>query len=156
MPLSAIVAGEFVALLMTVTLPVALPTTVGSNVTLKEVDWFAARVRGNVRPPTVKPVPVTASPERERLPLPELVRVTTLVVLLPVNKLPKLSEVGDAESWRACATPVPVTETAIDGVPELFASVSVPERIPDVVGAKLTAQDELAPGAIVRGRVRPE
>jgi len=44
------VAGEFVALLTTEMLPVALPTAVGANVALKELVWPAARVRGKVSP----------------------------------------------------------------------------------------------------------
>lgn len=51
---------------------------------------------------------------------------------------------------------MPERETANDGVAELFTSVSVPENVPVAVGAKLTVQGELAPGAIVRGMVRPE
>ena len=43
-------AGELVALLTTEMLPVALPATVGANVTVKDVVWPAARVRGIERP----------------------------------------------------------------------------------------------------------
>ena len=45
-PESAITRGEFVALLTTVTLPERLPVDAGANVTLKEVDWPAARLSG--------------------------------------------------------------------------------------------------------------
>ena len=92
------VAGELVAPLMMVTLPVTLPAEVGANATLNEVDWPTERVSGIERPDIVKPLPVTLSPETETLPLPVLVRVTVCVALLPVRTLPKLRETGEADS----------------------------------------------------------
>lgn len=83
------VAGELVALLVTLILPVTLPAVVGAKATVKEVDWPAASVRGSVRSVTLKPLPVTLSRDSERLPLPLLVRVTVCVDLLPVSTLPK-------------------------------------------------------------------
>ena len=89
--------------------------------------------------------------------MPVFVRVTLCVALVvPVLTLPKLSEVGEAESCYTCATPVPDKDTATDGVGELLTKVSVPEDAPTAVGAKLTVKDDEPPGAMVSGTVRPE
>jgi len=97
-PLSEIVAGELVALLTTATLPARLPAEAGANVTLKEVDWPAARFSGSVIPLVVKPAPVALTCEMETLEFPVLEIVTLCVALVPVVRLPKLSDAGDAES----------------------------------------------------------
>ena len=97
-PLSEIVAGELVALLTTATLPARLPAEAGANVTLKEVDWPAARFSGSVIPLVLNPVPVALTCEMEMLEFPVLEIVTLCVALVPVVRLPKLSDAGDAES----------------------------------------------------------
>ena len=97
-PVREIVAGEFVALLTTVMLPARLPVEVGANVTLKEADWPAARLSGSVIPLVLKPVPVALTCEMETLEFPVLEIVTLFVALVPVVRLPKLSDAGDAES----------------------------------------------------------
>jgi len=97
-PLSEIVAGELVALLTTATLPARLPAEAGANVTLKEVDWPAARFSGSVIPLVLNPVPVALTCEMETLEFPVLEIVTLCVAVVPVVRLPKLSDAGDAES----------------------------------------------------------
>ena len=57
MPLSVMV-GEFVALLTTVRVPVALLAAAGVNPTTRERLWLGARVTVPVNPLTVNPVPV--------------------------------------------------------------------------------------------------
>jgi hypothetical protein len=96
-PLKAMVAGELVALLITDTEPLKLPLAVGANATLKEVDCPAPSVVDD-RPLTVKPLPVTLSLDTETLPVPVFVSVTVFVALVPAAMLPKLKEVGEAES----------------------------------------------------------
>ena len=155
-PLRAIVAGELAALLVTVTLPETLPAAVGAKATLKEVDCPEARVKGSARPLTANPLPVTLSCDNVMFALPVLLSVTVCVALAPVATLPKLSDVGEAESCRTWATPVPDKDTARDEVGELLTSVSVPENVPAAVGAKLTVKGEEVPGETVRGRLRPE
>jgi len=97
-PLRETVEGEFAAVLVMVTLPVRLVAVAGSNVTVKEVEAPAARVSGSVGAEAVNPVPVSEIWEMDMLALPELVRVTVCVVLVPVATFPKLSEAGVAES----------------------------------------------------------
>jgi hypothetical protein len=113
-------------------------------------------VSGSARPETAKPVPVKPLFERATLALPELVKVTVCEALEPVVTLPKLSELGEAESCSVCATPVPDTEIANEGLGELLAKVTLPETAPADVGAKLTVNAEALPGAMVSGRVRPD
>jgi|SRR5208283_3553222 len=97
-PLRETVAGEFAAVLVMVTLPVRLLAVAGSNVTVKEVDPPAARASGSVGAVAVNPVPVSEIWEMDRLALPEFVKVTVCVVLVPVATFPKLREAGVAES----------------------------------------------------------
>jgi len=46
--------GELVAVLVTETLPLKFPATVGANVTLKADDCPTAKVTGRAKPPTLK------------------------------------------------------------------------------------------------------
>ncbi len=50
-PLREMVKGEFVALLVTLTVPVNVPVVLGANFTLKEVDCPGARASGTVAVP---------------------------------------------------------------------------------------------------------
>ena len=108
-PESEIVVGEFVALLFTTTLPETLPVVVGAKATANDVAWPGERVRGSARLDTVKPLPVTLSEESETPEFPVLVSVTVCVALVPVARLPKLRDVGDALSCSVAATVVPET-----------------------------------------------
>jgi hypothetical protein len=75
-PASEIVAGELLALLTTVTLPVELPTRLGENPTSSETPWPTNRVTGGMTPPAVKPVPLTLICEMLTLEFPVFVNVT--------------------------------------------------------------------------------
>src|ERR1700704_4336038 len=68
-PLNVTVKFGLLALLVTVTLPVVVPMTVGLKVILKEVWPPFAKLRGTVIALAEKPVPVTATFEIERVPL---------------------------------------------------------------------------------------
>lgn len=74
-PLNVAVKFGLLALLVTVTLPVAVPMIVGMKVILKETWLPGARLSGRVMPLVVKPVPVTATFEIEMLLLALLVTV---------------------------------------------------------------------------------
>ena len=52
MPASATVSGEFVALLTTLRLPVALPVVAGAKLTVSGKLWPAVRVALPEKPPT--------------------------------------------------------------------------------------------------------
>jgi len=116
-PLSAIVAGEFVALLVMVTLPERLAAVAGANITLNVVDCPAARASGTVKPATLNPVPLSLICETVTLEFPVFVTLTLCVVLVPVAMLPKLSDTGLAVSCSAGATPMPpVQQPAVNWV----------------------------------------
>jgi hypothetical protein len=119
-PVRATVSGELVAVLVTVAVPVRVVAEVGAKTTLKEVDCPAARVRGRDRLAGVNPVPDTAMLETVMLELPEFVRVTDFVEVVPVVKLPKLRLLGEAESCSTEATLEPETGTTSGEVGELF------------------------------------
>jgi len=155
-PLKEIVAGEFVALLTTVTLPARLPVEVGAKLTLKDVDWPAARFSGSVIPPVVKPAPVAPTCEMETLEFPVLEIVTLCVALVPVVRLPKLRAVGDAESWSVVAMPVPLSGTTSDEFGALLISVMLPEAVPAEAGAKPMLNAEEPPAGTESGRTSPE
>jgi hypothetical protein len=72
-PLRAIVAGEFGALLTTVTLPLAAPADAGENCTLKLLDCPAPREIGRFSEPVLKPVPLAVTPVIVNVPVPLLV-----------------------------------------------------------------------------------
>jgi len=155
-PVTVIVAGELVAVLVTVTLPEKLLVAVGAKVTLNEADCPAERVSGSPMPVTVNPLPLMVFCEIVTPELPVLVSVTLFVVLVPVVKLPKLSEVGDAVSCRVGETAVPERATPYEEFGELFTSVSVPGKLPAEAGANLMEKAEVPPGGKVSGSVSPE
>ena len=74
-PLNVTVKFGLLALLVTVTLPVAVPITVGAKVIFKEAWLPLAKLIGTVIALAENPVPVTATFEIERVPLAVLVRV---------------------------------------------------------------------------------
>ena len=121
-PLKAIVSGEVDAVLVTVAIPVRLPAEAGENSMPKEVDCPAARVTGSATLEWENPVPETEMLDTDTLAFPLFVSVTVCVELVPVVKLPKLKDVGDAESCRTDATLVPESGTTSGEVGELLVS----------------------------------
>jgi hypothetical protein len=155
-PLREIDAGELVALLTTVTLPERLPVEVGANVTLKDVDWPAARLKGSVIPLVLYPAPLALICEMETLEFPVLEIVAFCVALEPVARLPKFSDVGETESWSAVETPVPATGITSDEFGALLTSVMFPEKFPAEAGAKPMLKAEEPPGGMESGKASPE
>src|SRR5437879_2132977 len=78
-PLMEIVAGELVALLATVTVPVTLPVDVGAKVTFKAADCPAARTVLEETLLELKPPPEVLTPEIVTLELPVFLSVTPRV-----------------------------------------------------------------------------
>jgi hypothetical protein len=88
-PVSAMVLGEFGALLVMVMVPVAPPAVVGANSTLNEAVPPAATVAGVVSPLTLKLPPVTEICEIVREAVPVFVRVKDCDLVCPSTMLPK-------------------------------------------------------------------
>jgi hypothetical protein len=154
LPLRAIVAGEFAALLFTNTLPVTEPVAVGAKFTLNVVLCPAVKVSG-VRPLTLKPAPETLSEETFTLALPVLVNVTVLPLLLPTFTFPKLKLLGLAVTCTAATTPAPLRAIVVGEVGALLVIVRLPVTLLVVVGEKLTVKDAEFPGVTVVGSARP-
>jgi hypothetical protein len=83
------VAGEFVALLVRVRLPLLAVPVLGAKETLKVVVVPAARVYGSAGPVTLNPAPVVVAAEMLTLPVPVLVTVSDWVLVDPSFTLPK-------------------------------------------------------------------
>jgi hypothetical protein len=131
-PLSAMVRGEFGALLAIEILPLAFPVVVGANFAVNEVPAPALRVTGVAKPLMLKPAPEALPDEITTMAVPVFVKVTATDTLAPVTKLPKLMLVGLAPSrpW----VPIPVKGTVRVGFEALLAIVIVPEAFPVTVG----------------------
>lgn len=69
-------AGEFVASLVIITLPVTLPADVGAKVTVSTTECPAASMSADVTPPALKPAPDTVTCEIVTLESPVFVSVT--------------------------------------------------------------------------------
>jgi len=67
----------------------AVPVVDGANVTERLVLAPAAKLYGNVRPVTLKPVPFTVAPEIVRLDPPELDKLSGFVWLVPIVMVPR-------------------------------------------------------------------
>jgi len=154
-PLRAIVAGELVAVLTTVTLPEREPAEVGAKLTLNDADWPAARLSGSVIPLELKPVPVALICEIETLEFPVLEIVTFCAAVDPVARLPKLNDAGETESWSVLTMPVPASGIASEEFGALLMSVMLPEKAAAELGAKPTANEVDPPGGMDSGNVNP-
>ena len=108
-PVTTIVAGEFVALLATFTVPLTLPAVFGANVTSIVAVCPGASVVPLPPPLVVIPAPLIVTPENVTLELPVFFSVTASVFELPTMSFPKLKLVGVAVSARVAVTPVPLT-----------------------------------------------
>jgi hypothetical protein len=89
-PVSAMVLGELGALLVTVTVPAALPEVLGANSTLNEAVPPAATVAGVVSPLTLKVPPLTEICEMVRGAVPVFVSTKDCDLVCPWTMLPKL------------------------------------------------------------------
>jgi hypothetical protein len=123
-PESAIVSGEFVALLATATLPVALPEADGVKVAVKVVVCPGVRISPVATPLAVKPAPEMVTPETVTLEFPALVNVTLWLLLLDKFTLPKLKEAELALSRSVAALTVSVAELLV-ALPALLVTVTV-------------------------------
>lgn len=104
-PDSMIVAGDPLALLVTVTVPVALPAAVGLKTTLNVRVCVGVNVAGVPAGPTPNPVPAAVTLEIVTFAFPVLVIVTDRVADAPVLTLPKLRLFVLNDSTWVDATP---------------------------------------------------
>ena len=119
-PDRVIVAGEFEASLVTLTLPVTLPAAAGAKVALKLAVCPEVKTSPAGRPLAVKPGPAMMTLERWILAVPELVKVTPKTLLPPTLTLPKLRVEVLAVSGPGGALTVRVTELLVTLPAELL------------------------------------
>jgi hypothetical protein len=134
-PDRVIVAGEFEALLVTLTLPVTLPAAAGVKVALKLAVCPEVRTSPAGRPLAVKPGPAMMTLEMLILAVPELVNVTPKTLLLPTLTLPKLRVEVLTVSGPAGALTVRVAELLVTLPAELLTVTSNCMPLSEVVVA---------------------
>jgi hypothetical protein len=141
-PVSFTVCGEFVALSMTVTVPVSVPAAWGVNVTVTEQLAPALRVAGQLLVCAKSPVDAIVIGVAT---VPVSFTVTTLPALVvPTICAANVSLAGVAVTMTTAATPVPVSFTVCGEFVAVSVIVSVPVRVPAVVGVNVTLTVQLA------------
>ena len=109
LPDNAIFSGEFAALLVIVSVPLALPEAFGSKFTVNVFDSSGVSVCAPPDPFKLKPVPETVTLEILALEFPEFVTFTLAEPALPTFTLPKLSVVALALNVTDAVVPLPVS-----------------------------------------------
>lgn len=135
--------------------PETFSEAVGLKVTLMDVLWPAPSVSGVVMPLAVTSFALTVTWESVTLELPLFVIVTGLELEVPALMLPKAMLEGLAERVTVAAVPVPLKATALGEFGALLAIVTLPVKLPELVGAKSTLNDAVPPAAMVAGVVNP-
>ena len=82
--------------------------------------------------------------------------VTVCVALVPVVRLPKLSDAGDADSWSVEEMPVPLKGTTSGEFVVLLINVMLPEADPAEAGVKPTLNVDEPPAGTESGKANPE
>ena len=137
-PPKPIESGEPGALLVMETLPLALPATVGANVTVNELVPPGFKVLA-AKPDTVKPAPETFAAETDTGAVPVFESVTDTEPLLPKRMLPKVMLLGLADSLPC--VPVPLSAIESVGLEAFVEIVIVPETVPVVGGANVAVNE---------------
>jgi hypothetical protein len=129
------VAGDPVALLAMVTIPVTLPAEDGLNCTPIVNFWDGESVTGVPAPLRVNPAPAMLIPEIVTLAFPVSVIVTFCVAAFPVVRLPKLKLDALNEIVAVAAIPFPLNATMLGEVGALLTIDTLPVTLPAVCGA---------------------
>lgn len=153
-PENGIVSVALEALLVTERLPLAAPLVCGRNTALNVALWPAVKVSGNVRPLTVKPVPLAVACVMVTLEPPELVNVPESVWLPPTCTEPKLRLDGLAVNAPG-AMPDPESGKLKLEFEALDVIATLPVTLPDDCGAKVTKKLTACPAESVVGTLSP-
>ena len=148
------VSVGFVAVDVTVRLPLTAPAAVGANETVSFALCPPFRVSGVEIPLTLNPVPVIPTCDTDTLELPVFVIVSESVPVLPTFMLPKLRLVGLAANAPG-VTPVPDTGMVNVEFVAVEVMVRFPLTAPDVVGINVTVKLALCPPLSVKGVAIP-
>ena len=156
LPVSAIFSGEFAALLVTVSVPLALPEAFGSKFTVNVFDSSGVSVSEPPDPLKLNPVPETVTLEIFAFAFPEFVTFTLAEPALPTLTLPKLSVVALALSDTDAVVPFPLSGIFAGDPDALLATASAPETLDALVGLNCAVNVVLCPAASVYGNVIPD
>lgn len=154
-PESAIVFGEPLALLATMTLPVTLPAEIGLNNTPNVKVCVDDNVSGVPAPLSAKPVPLLEICEMVTFELPTLVTVTLCEAELPSFTLPKLTLLVLNERVRDAAVPVPLSEITAGEPGALLTKEALPVTAPADDGANCKLKLPDCPAFNEMGRLTP-
>ena len=134
-PLSAMVNGEFDALLTSEMLPLRAEEEEGEYLAVNVVLWPAVRVEGVARPAMLTPAPEILICEMVMVAEPELVSVTGDEPVDPTFTLPKSTLAGFAPRVAPPATPVPERVKVCGELGALSVKLMLPCAAPAAVGA---------------------
>lgn len=155
-PVSVIVAGELLALLVTATLPAAAPADVGVRLTVNVADCPGIKVVFGATPLSLYPGPETATCEIVIFEFPTFVSVTFCELVFVRATLPKLKLAGLAVRSRAVDMPVPLRGIDRGEPGALLVKVMLPLVFPVELGAKTALNVVLPPAVTLIGTVSPE
>lgn len=148
--------GELLALLISVTVPLALPVTLGANTTFKFAVCPAEIVVPLIPLATLNPEPVTLICEMVRLEFPVFFTATSSGIDPPRISLPKFKLVVASEMVRVALAPVPLNAIVYVGlVVALLLIVTLPVTLPEAVGPNATVKLEVCAAASVSGNDIP-
>ena len=125
-------------MLVKLSVALAVPETVGLNVTVKDVLPPAGIVAGNERPPRLNtPESVVVAVLIVTLP-PVAVRVPDVLPLVPTTTLPRFMEVGVTLRVPTAEVPDPESGTARLGFDAFEVIVALPPAAPEEAGVNVT------------------
>ena len=134
-PEREIVEGDPLALLVSVTLPAALPAVVGLKITLKVKLCDAERVTGTAAPVKENPaLPLRPIWVIFTLAFPVFVTVTPCVDEVPVVTLPKLRLFALSDSVCVAAIPLPLNAIVAGEFGAVLTTLTLPVALPATVG----------------------
>ena len=145
-PPRPITRGDPGAVLVIETLPLALPETVGANVTANAAVPPGVSVCGD-SVLMLKPAPLALAALMDRFAVPEFVSVTFTDAVLPTDMLPKL--MLDGFAVKAACVPVPLRAITSGEFVAVDVIVIVPDAVPATVGANLAVTVAPAPAAML-------
>jgi hypothetical protein len=149
---AVVVAGW--ALLVNVSVAMAVPVVEGLNVTVNGDDWPAEIVRGSEIPLTTNAVLFVLAPVMVTL-APVAFKFADAVPLAPTTTSPTAIVPGETPSWALVAVPVPDKAMVSVGFEAFDVSVRAPVALPETVGVKVTLMVAFVPGPRVNGAVIP-
>lgn len=136
-------------------LPVTFSEAVGLKDTLIAAPCPAPSVTGMVIPLTAKFLAFTVISDTVRLVFPVFVTVTLFELELPAFTFVKLRLLGFEDKVTDAAVPVPLSASTLGELGALLTMLTVPLRLPAVVGANRTLNVAVLPAAIVAGVTSP-